>query len=152
MKHSLLIFLLPMALNACAQSLSSPSPIATTGMANPELALQRSIAETTTDLRELGSIRPSPVVASANQPVLPDDLTRRIWFVWDGPLGKAVAKLGQEIGYSVTVTGHPRAMRVATNSVAAVVDILRTLGDQAGDQAMVSVDPLHHAITVAWHA
>ncbi|MDT8873233.1 hypothetical protein RAA17_24380 [Komagataeibacter rhaeticus] len=71
MKHSLLIFLLPMALNACAQSLSSPSPIATTGMANPELALQRSIAETTTDLRELGSIRPSPVVASANQPRSP---------------------------------------------------------------------------------
>lgn len=34
MKHSLLIFLLPMALNACAQSLSSPSSIATTGMAD----------------------------------------------------------------------------------------------------------------------
>lgn len=152
MKRPLLIFLLPVALSACAGKLPSPSPVATTGMASPELALQRSIAATTTDLRELGNIRPTPLAASATSVPLPDDLTRRIWFAWNGPLGDAVTKLGHEIGYTVTITGRTRTLRVTTNSVAPVVDILRTLGDEAGDQATVSVDPLRHAITVAWHA
>lgn len=152
MKRPLLIFLLPVALSACTGKPPPPSPVATTGMANPELALQRSIAATTSDMRELGSIRPTPVATSTPVTSLPDDLTRRIWFVWNGPLGEAVTKLGNEIGYTVTATGRSRNIRVTTNSVARVVDILRTLGEEAGDQAMVSVDPLRHAITVTWHA
>jgi len=63
-----------------------------------------------------------------------------------------VQKLGQSIDYTVTVFEPERKVRVVTNSVAPVVDILRGLGDQAGDQATVSLDPLHHQIAVTYHA
>ena len=150
-KTSFLFATLTIGLTACSGHIK-PGPIETTGMPNPELALQRSISSTTADLRELGTIHASPSVPVADQSSTPDDINRRIWFVWKGPLNAGVRKLGKEIGYTVTVFGKSHDIPVQTNSVAAVLDILRSFGDQAGDAATVQVDPFHHQIAVVYHA
>ncbi|KXV19247.1 DotD/TraH family lipoprotein [Gluconobacter oxydans] len=137
-----------LALSACATT--PPEPVAATGMANPELALQRAITSTNQDLAQLGTLRPAPPPMTPD-PALPADLKRQVWFVWQGPLEPAVRKLGKDIGYSVTAFGPRRPITVQTNAVAPVVEHLRVLGEQAGDQATVSVDPLSHAISVTYH-
>jgi len=151
MRHRFLLILLPVGLSACAGQ-PAPQPIETTGMASPELALQRSITATTGELRALGTMRPSPPPETLAQNVLPDDVTKRVWFAWDGPLNGAVKKLGHDIGYTVAITGKSRSIKVQTDTVSRVIDILHTLGDQAGSLATVAVDPLHHMITVIYHA
>ncbi|MBS1075781.1 DotD/TraH family lipoprotein [Gluconobacter sp. Dm-73] len=146
--HYVLTPVLLLALSACATK--PPEPVATTGMANPELALQRAIATTDADLAQLGTLRPTPPPITPD-PGLPADLKRQVWFVWQGPLEPAVRKLGKDIGYSVTAFGPHRKVIVQINAVAPVIDHLRTLGEQAGEQATVSVDPLSHAISVTYH-
>lgn len=149
-KTSFLYATLSIGLTACSGHIK-PGPIETIGMASPEVALQRSIASTTSDLRELGTVRAAPVVPVTDQSSTPDDINRRIWFVWNGPLNAGIRKLGKEIGYTVTVFGKSHDLTVQTNSVAPVLDILRSFGDQAGNAATVQVDPLHHQIAVVYH-
>jgi len=153
MKRSLLTApALLLTLAACSGHIPDPGPVNTGGMPNPELALQRSVAATTSDLRELGTMRAPQPVAVAAQAQTPDDVNKRLWFVWNGPLNGAVRKLGKEIGYTVTVFGNSRPIKVTTNSVAPALDILRSLGEQAGSAAEVQVDTLHHQIAVVYNA
>ncbi|MBO1360162.1 DotD/TraH family lipoprotein [Acetobacter sacchari] len=147
----ILLAIVSAGLSACSAHVD-PAPIETAGMPSPELALQRSVASTTSDLRELGTMRASPPANVLAQNKTPDDINRQIWFVWKGPLNAGVRKLGKEIGYTVTVFGRSHDVPVQTNGVNSVLDILRSLGDQAGDAAAVQVDTLHHQIAVVYHA
>ncbi|AOX18413.1 DotD/TraH family lipoprotein [Kozakia baliensis] len=141
-----------LALAACSGHVPDPGPVDTSGMPSPELALQRAVASTTSDLRELGTMRaPQPVSVSAEAQT-PDDVNRKLWFAWNGPLDGAVKKLGKAIGYTVTIFGSSHPIKVTTNSVAPALDILRSLGEQAGTGAAVQVDTLHHQIAVVYNA
>lgn len=148
-----LLVLIPLTafLAACADH-PEAGPINTTGMPNAELALQRSIDSTTAQLRQIGAIHATPVTAVTQTPPLPDDVTRKVWFVWNGPLNGAVKKLGKKIGYTVTISGKSHRIAVVTNAVAPAIDILRSMGEQAGAAATVRVDTQNHQIEVAYNA
>lgn len=104
---------------------------------------------------------PSPAMASAVPatvaplplPVLPAELDKRFAFTWNGPLDGAVSKLGERIGYQVTVSGPPgsRPLQIVVDVSGTAVDVLRAVGNEAGTSATVSVDPIHHQIAVLHH-
>ncbi len=106
---------------------------------------------------------PSPLVAIAStapaaitpvsQSVVPAELEQRLAFTWSGPLDGAVSKLGAQIGYHVTVFGPPgsRPLKIVVDVSGTAVDVLRAVGNEAGTSATVSVDPLHHQISVLHH-
>ncbi len=138
-------------LAGCAAVHPVPTSVATAGMPNPEAALQWSMQRVDAEMAELGRIGPGTVTAN---PVLPAPLERIVSFRWNGPVDNAVAILAQSIGYTFYVTRPPQAkpiiVAVSMSSVPAW-QVFKALGDRAGKQATVEVDPLHHAVLVIDH-
>ena len=95
-------------------------------------------------------LRPAP---ETPLPVVPAELEKQLAFTWNGPLDGAVKKLGSAVGYEVTVFGsvNTRPLAVVVSMSGTAVEVLRAVGVQAGSQATVSVDPLHHQIAVVHH-
>jgi hypothetical protein len=149
--------LLAASLIACGlAACSSVTPIATNvdtpGMPNAEVALQKSMDETSTELTRIGAMQPAAAVAS--QPtVVPGELERVVAMSWNGGLDGAVRKLADTVGYRVVVSGNgPQAVNVVVNPTPQrVYDILHGLGDQAGDLATVRVDAQHQLLEVIYH-
>lgn len=141
------------ALGACATP-DVPATVETAGMPNAELALQRSMAQVDADVGRLGTLQGADASAQPQpQGILPAELQKRMTLQWSGPLDGAVQRLGDAVGYQVTVVkpNGSLPLPVAINLHGPAVDLLRTLGDQAGTRASVDVDPLHHQITVTHH-
>lgn len=141
------------SLAACATPVIPPT-VEASGMPNAELALRRSMDQVNADMSQLGTLRADAGVASAGAgSVLPAELQKQIAFQWSGSLDAGVRKLGQALGYQVTVFGppDPQPLPVAVNTSGQAVDVLRALGDQVGTKATVTVDPLHHQIAVTHH-
>jgi defect in organelle trafficking protein DotD len=149
--------LLAASLVACGlAACSSVTPIATNvdtpGMPNAEVALQKSMDETSTELTRIGAVQPAAAVAS--QPtVVPGELERVVAMSWNGGLDGAVRKLADTVGYRVVVTGTgSQAVNVVvTPTPQRAYDILHGLGDQAGDAATVRVDAQHQLLEVIYH-
>jgi defect in organelle trafficking protein DotD len=139
--------LLLLACSACATE-PVPATVASPGMPNAELALQRAIAQVDTDVGHLGMLRPEQYASTAG--IVPAELQKPMTLQWTGPLDGAVRKVGKAVGYNVSVQSVPNArpLPVAVNQYGQAVELLRSLGEQAGATATVSVDPLHHQITV----
>ena len=129
-----------------------PTTVDVAGMPNPEEALRRSMQHVDAEMAQLGQLTPLPV--SVTQPVVPEDLQRIVSFKWNGSLDEGVAKLAQSIGYTFYTTApansKPVAVTVEVSSVPAF-RVFQTLGEQAGSQATVQVDPLHHQVEVIHH-
>jgi defect-in-organelle-trafficking protein DotD len=152
------------AANLAAASLLGPmlagcgvTPVApnvdTPGMPNAEVALQKSMDETSRELARIGAIEPSAAVAS-RPTVVAAELDRVVSMQWNGALDGAVRKLAETIGYRAAVTGNaPQAgVNVAIDaSPRRVYDILHELGDQAGDAATVRVDQQDQLLEVIYH-
>ena len=85
---------------------SSVTPIATNvdtpGMPNAEVALQKSMDETSTELTRIGAMQPAAAVAS-KPAVVPGELERVVAMSWNGGLDGAVRKLADTIGYRAAV-------------------------------------------------
>src|ERR1700761_3437602 len=149
--------LLAASLIACGLAgCSSVTPIATNvdtpGMPNAEVALQKSMDETSTELTRIGALQPAAAVAS--QPtVVPGELDRVVAMSWNGGLDGAVRKLANTGGYRVVVSGNAsQAVNVVVNPTPQrVYDILHGLGDQAGELATVRVDAQHQLLEVIYH-
>jgi len=149
--------LLAASLVACGlAACSSVTPIATNvdtpGMPNAEVALQKSMDETSTELTRIGAVQPAAAVAS--QPtVVPGELERVVAMSWNGGLDGAVRKLADTVGYRVVVTGAgSKAVNVVVNPTPSrAYDILHGLGDQTGDAATVRVDAQHQLLEVIYH-
>ena len=141
---------------ACALSGCGVTPVApnvdTPGMPNAEVALQRSMDETARELARIGAVQPQAAVA-AKPTVVPGELDRVVAMSWNGGLDGAVRKLAETIGYRAVVTGSAsRAVNVVIEPAPQrVYDILQGLGDQAGDAAIVRVDPQHQRLEVIYH-
>ena len=131
--------LLAASLIACGLAgCSSVTPVATNvdtpGMPNAEVALQKSMDETSTELTRIGAMQPAAAVAS-KPTVVPGELERVVAMSWNGGLDGAVRKLADTIGYRAAVSGNAsRAVNVVVDPAPQrVYDILHGLGDQAGD-------------------
>ena len=136
----------------CAGVTPVPTTIPVPGMPNPEEALRQSMQHVDAEMAELGRL--SPAVARVVQPVMPEDLQRIISFEWSGPLDEAVAKLAASVGYTfyTTAPANPQPLDVAIRLASVpAYQVFQTLGAEAGTQATVQVDPLHHQVRVIHH-
>ena len=144
-------------LAGCANTIPVPTTVVTAGMPNPEEALRQSMQHVDAEMAQLGGLRQADfaaTVGAASAPVIPEDLQRTVNFTWSGPLDKGVAKLAQSIGYTFYTTAVPNTpplnVAVQIQSLSAF-QAFKALGDQAGSQATVEVDPLHHQVQVFHH-
>ena len=140
-------------LSGCASVKPVPTTVEMPGMPNPEAALQQSINHVNAEMGELGQYTPS--AAQVDQPVISDDLRRTVTFAWNGPLDAGVAKLAASIGYTFYTTGpasqQPLNVTIQISSVP-VYQVFQALGEEAGAQATVQLDPQHHQVQVIHHA
>jgi len=136
----------------CSSVTSIATNVDTPGMPNAEVALQKSMDETSTELARIGAMQPSTAVAS-KVTVVPGELERVVAMSWNGALDGAVRKLADTVGYRFVVSGNgSQAVNVVVNpSPQRVYDILHGLGDQAGDFATVRVDAQHQLVEVIYH-
>jgi len=151
--RALLPIIAASALGGCASVHPVPTTVATTGMPNPEAALQQTISHVDAEMAELGQYRSS--TAAVSSPPVPEDLQRIVSFKWSGPLDQGVAKLALSVGYTFYVTAPPNAapLDVSVNvENAPAFRAFQALGEEAGTRATVEVDPLHHAVQVIHHA
>ena len=137
----------------CASVTPVPTTVATPGMPNPEEALRQSMQHVDAEMAQLGQMSPAAVQV-AQQNVVPEDLQRTVTFTWNGPLDAGVAKLAASIGYTFYTTGpsaqQPINVAIAISSVP-VFRVFRALGEEAGTQATVQIDPQHHQVQVIHH-
>ncbi|VTZ28021.1 Defect in organelle trafficking protein DotD [Methylocella tundrae] len=139
-------------LAGCA-SVDVPTTVDVTGMPNAEIALQKSMSEVDAEMDRIGRMQPRSV--SAGMPtVVPGELDRIVSFEWNGPLDGAVEALAKTIGYRVAISAPPGAQPLVIGVRKApqrVYDILEQIGDDAGSQATVRVDPQHQTVEVIHH-
>lgn len=146
------VFLAIGLLAGCAADVV-PTDVATTGMPDAELALRHTLDQVNGDMTQIGSMQPRGYAVAAPLPVVPDDLQKPVQFVWNGALDAGVQKLAASIGYTVIISGpqDPVAIPVAVNVNGRVLGAFQALGDQAGANATVQLDPLHHQVQVIHH-
>jgi defect-in-organelle-trafficking protein DotD len=139
-------------LSGCASVTPVPTTVEMAGMPNPEAALQQSISHVDAEMAELGQLTSS--ATRVDQPPVPEDLRRTVTFTWNGPLDEGVAKLAASIGYTFYTTGpasqQPLNVAIQISSVP-VYQVFQALGEEAGAQATVQVDPQHHQVQVIHH-
>jgi defect-in-organelle-trafficking protein DotD len=139
--------------SGCASVTPVPTTVATPGMPNPEEALRQSMQHVDAEMAQLGQMSPAAVQV-AQQNVVPEDLQRTVTFTWNGPLDAGVAKLAASIGYTFYTTGpstqQPLNVAIAISSVP-VFRVFQALGEEAGTQATVQIDPQHHQVQVIHH-
>ncbi len=139
--------------SGCASVTPVPTTVATPGMPNPEEALRQSMQHVDAEMAQLGQMSPATVQV-AQQNVVPEDLQRTVTFTWNGPLDAGLAKLAASIGYTFYTTGpatqQPLNVAIAISSVP-VFRVFQALGEEAGTQATVQVDPQHHQVQVIHH-
>ena len=143
-------------LAACATTKVDPN-VDAYGMPNAELALQRSMDRVGAAMSSLGGMTVGSRVASAAAAVVPAELQRPISFAWSGSLDTGVKALADRVGYKFFVTrpanAAPVPVAVAVNMTdASAMDLFRALGNAAGNQATVIVDPDNHQVVVRYNA
>ena len=160
MKYGLIVILLGSTLVAGCTAPVQPVPttVEAPGMPNPELALQKSMTDVDAEMAELGEMNPIAPPAPAPSPagpILADPLQKIVSFTWDGPLDQAVSKVALSVGYTFYVTApkNPQPIIVSISvSNETAYQVLQTLGNDAGANATVQVDQLHHQVEVIHHA
>lgn len=146
------VILAGLLLAGCDTVVPVPTTVEMPGMPNPEAALQQSIHHVDAEMAELGEM--SPTMALAAELVVPEDLRRTVSFAWNGPLDAAVEKLAASIGYTFYTSGpatqKPLTVAIQISSVP-VYQVFQALGEEAGMQATVQLDPQHHQVQVIHH-
>lgn len=149
-------------LSACASVTPIPTDVASSGMANSEVALRQSMHTVEAQMTQLGGLVPrprdnlaaAPVDRTSPQGVLPEPLQRTISFAWDGPLDAGVARLAASVGYTFIVTAAPGTVpplvSIAVRDVPAW-QVFRALGEAAGTTATVRLVPVHAQVQVIYH-
>ena len=139
-------------LAGCA-SVEIPTTVDVTGMPNAELALQKSMTEVDAEIGRIGQWQPR--AASVSPPdIVPGELDRVVSFEWSGSLDGAIESLAKTIGYTVAIRAPSNVqplMIAVSKGPRRVYDILHQIGEDAGSQATVSVDPQHHMVEVIHH-
>ena len=153
LRSSLVGPLIALMLSGCSTLVPIAADVDSPGMPNPEVALQKSLDETSHELTRIGAIEPVRAVA-AKPPIVAGELDRVVSLQWDGPLDGAVKRLAETIRYRTAISGNaPEGVVNVTVDPAPrrVYDILQALGDEVGAQATVRVDQQHQLIEVIYH-
>ncbi|MBR0664652.1 DotD/TraH family lipoprotein [Roseomonas hellenica] len=127
--------------------------VVTPGMANPEIALRRSLEQVGEQMAQLGNLNAASI-ARQGGPVVPEELRRPVAFVWSGSLSAGVRRLAEAVGYRVVESGVENAqpVNVAIDlRETTVVDAFAALGEQAGAYATVQLDPASRTVQVIRH-
>lgn len=127
--------------------------VVTPGMANPEVALRRSMEQVGQQMAQLGNLNAASI-ARQGGPVVPEELRRPVAFVWNGSLTAGVRRLAEAVGYRVVESGVENAqpVNVAIDlRETTVVDAFAALGEQAGAYATVQLDPASRTVQVIRH-
>ena len=139
-------------LAGCAGVTKIPPDVATTGMPNIELALQKGMSDVHAAMSELNGMSVSPT--TPGPPVVAAELDRPLSLSWNGPLDAGVKTLADRVGYRMAVTGpkpgQPITVAVNVTNVTAL-NAFQALGNAAGSAATVAVDPDHHLVEVDHH-
>ncbi len=141
-------------LSACAGTPKIDPDVDAYGMPNAELALQRSIDRVDAAMLNLGGMSGTSRVSAVAGPVVAAELQRPLTFAWAGPIDTGVKALADRIGYRLVVTAPQNAVPVivSVNMIdASALDLFQALGNAAGSQATVVVDPDHHQVQVQHH-
>ena len=153
LRSSLVGPLIALMLCGCSTLVPIAADVDSPGMPNPEVALQKSLDETSHELTWIGAIEPMRAVA-AKPPIVAGELDRVVSLQWNGPLDGAVKRLAETIRYRTAISGNaPQGDVNVTVDPAPrrVYDILQALGDEVGAQATVRVDQQHQLIEVIYH-
>lgn len=127
--------------------------VVTPGMANPEIALRRSLEQVGQQMAQLGNLNAASI-ARQGGPIVPEELRRPVAFVWSGSLSAGVRRLADAVGYRVVESGVENAqpVNVAIDlRETTVVDAFAALGEQAGAYATVQLDPASRTVQVIRH-
>lgn len=139
--------------SGCANVTKIPTDVATPGMPNVDLAIDRGVAEVNRAMNEVGTMGDrQPTVAGSPAP---GPLQRPVLFGMTGPLDVAAKALAEHAGYSFTSNATPTTQQVSVTlpgTAAPMIDLLRSLGQQAGNQADVVVNTQARRIEVRYHA
>lgn len=141
-------------LSACAGTPKIDPDVDAYGMPNAELALQRSIARVDAAMLDLGGMSVAGRVSAPAGPVVAAELQRPLTFAWAGPIDTGVKALANRIGYRLVVTAPQDALPIIVSinmTNASALDLFKAIGNSAGTQATVIVDPDHHQVQVQHH-
>ena len=141
-------------LSACAGTPKIDPDVDAYGMPNAELALQRSIGRVDAAMLDLGGMSVAGRMSAPAGPVVATELQRPLTFAWAGPIDTGVKALADRIGYRLVVTAPQNALPVivSVNMIdASALDLFKAIGNSAGTQATVIVDPDHHQVQVQHH-
>jgi defect in organelle trafficking protein DotD len=153
LRSSLVGPLIALTLSGCSTVVPIAADVDIPGMPNPEVALQKSLDETSHELTRIGAIEPSRAVA-AKPPIVAGELDRVVSLQWNGPLDGAVKRLAETIRYRTAISGNgPKGDVNVTVDPAPrrVYDILQALGHEVGAVATVRVDQQRQLIEVIYH-
>jgi defect-in-organelle-trafficking protein DotD len=125
-------------LSACAGTPKIDPDVDAYGMPNTELALQRSIGRVDAAMLDLGGMSVASRMSAPAGPVVAAELQRPLTFAWAGPIDTAPEN------------AVPVIVSVNMTDVSAL-DLFKAIGNSAGTQATVIVDPDHHQVQVQHH-
>ncbi len=141
-------------LSACAGTPKIDPDVDAYGMPNAELALQRSIGRVDAAMLDLGGMNVAGRMSTATGPAVAAELQRPLTFTWAGPIDTGVKALADRIGYRLVSTAPRDAIPVIVSvsmTDASALDLFKAIGNSAGTQATVIVDPDHHQVQVQHH-
>lgn len=132
--------------SGCATKPAAPD-VDAEGMANPEVALQRTLSRVAKATADLYATR------AGERPVVPSELQRPLTWRFSGPMDEAARVMANHLGYAFTAPDAGPALpavRIEARDMPAL-DVFRTIGMQAGDRATVAVDPQRRVVEVHRH-
>jgi defect-in-organelle-trafficking protein DotD len=141
-------------LSACAGTPKIDPDVDAYGTPNTELALQRSIGRVDAAMLDLGGMSVASRMSAPAGPVVAAELQRPLTFAWAGPIDTGVKALADRIGYRLVVTAPENAVPVIVSvnmTDVSALDLFKAIGNSAGTQATVIVDPDHHQVQVQHH-
>lgn len=122
------------------------------GTADAERALLKSIADVQSAAATVGRGYSAPVAATET---IPSELNQRVRYTRKGSLDEVASALAGTAGFrfssNATQATKPIPVSLDTPS-SSVLDLLRSLGAQAGSQADVVVRPEDHTVEVRYRA
>ena len=141
-------------LSACAGTPKIDPDVDAYGMPNAEQALQRSIGRVDAAMLDLGGMSVASRMTAPADPIIAAELQRPLTFAWAGPIDTGVKALADRIGYHLVVTAPENAVPVIVSvnmTGTSALDLFKAIGNSAGTQATVIVDPDHHQVQVQHH-
>ena len=153
MRSGRLPLLLLLALVGCDGFKLVPTEVSAPGMADADKALRESIARVNQAMNEMGGKGVGPG-GGRTAGGIPAELQRPVMAPLSGSLDDAARTLATRVGYRFASNAAPGTASVPVvlpGQPTPLIDLFRTLGDQAGQRAEVLVDADRRQVEVRHH-